>query len=113
MKQIISWLIGLPAAIVLIAFALANRTLVSVSFDPLSNDAPWFALSLPIWVLLFAGIFLGLIIGWVGSWINQGKWRKAAREARSNLDIELEKKKALEQRLNQVELMPAHASKRI
>lgn len=113
MKQIISWLIGLPAAIVLIAFALANRTLVSVSFDPLSSDAPWFALSLPIWVLLFAGIFLGLIIGWVGSWINQGKWRKAAREARSNLDIELEKKKALEQRLNQVELMPVHASERI
>lgn len=113
MKQIISWIIGLPAAIVLIAFALANRAPVKVSFDPLSADVPWFAMSVPLWVLLFAGIFLGLIIGWVGSWINQGKWRKAAREARSNLDIELEKKKALEQRLNQGELMPAHGNKSI
>lgn len=111
MKQIISWIIGLPAAIALIAFALANRTPVMVSLDPISAEAPWFSLSLPIWVLLFAGIFLGLVIGWVGSWISQGKWRKAAREARSNLDIELEKKKALEQRLNQVELVPAHSGR--
>ncbi len=111
MKQIVSWVIGLPAAILLIAFALANRAPVTVSFDPLSSDAPWFALSLPVWVLLFAGIFLGLIIGWVGSWINQSKWRKAARQARSDLDVELEKKKALEKRLNQGELMPAHNSK--
>lgn len=113
MKQILSWIIGLPAAIVLIAFALANRTLVNVSFDPLSGAAPEFAISVPLWALLFAGIFLGLIIGWVGSWINQSKWRKAAREARSTLDIELEKKKALEQRLNQVELIPAHTNKSI
>ncbi len=112
MKQIVSWIIGLPAAILLIAFALANRGLVTVSFDPLSLDAPWFALSLPIWALLFAGIFLGLVIGWVGSWINQGKWRKAAREARSNLDIEVEKKKILEKRLNQGELIPANSSER-
>ncbi|HFC04114.1 MAG TPA: LapA family protein [Rhizobiales bacterium] len=109
MKQFVSWILGLPAAILLIAFALANRAPVTVSFDPLSSQTPWFALSLPVWVLLFAGIFLGLIIGWVGSWINQGKWRKAAREARSNLDIELEKKKALEKRLNKSELVPARS----
>ena len=113
MKQVVSWIIGLPAAILLIAFALANRNPVIVSFDPLSADEPWFALSLPVWALLFAGIFLGLIIGWVGSWINQGKWRKAAREARNNLDIELEKKKVLEQRLNQGELIPNHSGKSI
>jgi len=105
MKQIISWIIGLPVAIVLIAFALANRSFVTVSFDPLSSETPWFALSLPVWALLFAGIFLGLVIGWIASWVNQGKWRKAARQARNNLDIEVEKKKALEKRLNQGELI--------
>ena len=107
MKKIISWIIGLPIAVVLIAFALANRSFVNVSFDPLSTDAPWFSISLPVWALLFAGIFLGLVIGWVASWINQGKWRKAAREARSNLDIEMGKKKDLERRLNQTDLVPA------
>ena len=105
MKQVISWIIGLPVAVILIAFALANRSFVTISFDPLSSATPWFALSLPLWAVLFAGIFLGLVIGWVASWINQGKWRKAAREARSNLDIEMGKKKDLERRLNQGDLV--------
>jgi len=104
MKQVISWVIGLPVAVVLIAFALANRSFVTISLDPLSSESPWFALSLPLWSVLFVGIFLGLVIGWIASWINQGKWRKAAREARTNLDIEMGKKKDLERRLNQGEL---------
>ena len=113
MKQILSWIIGLPTAIVLIAFALANRSFVTVSFDPLSSEAPWFSIALPIWALLFVGIFLGLVIGWIASWINQGKWRKAAREARSTLDQELEKKKALEKRLNQDSMVPTHSGNSI
>lgn len=101
MKQVIAWVIGLPTAIILIAFALANRQIITISFDPIAKDAPFFAFSAPIWTLLFAGIFLGLVIGWVGSWISQGKWRKAAKQARHDLDLEIEKKKTLENRLNQ------------
>lgn len=106
MKKILSWIVGLPAALVLIAFSVANRGFVQVSFDPLSKQEPFYAISVPLWAVLFAGIFLGLVIGWVGSWLSQGKWRKAAREARSNLDIEMEKKRALEKRLNQGDLVP-------
>jgi hypothetical protein len=35
------WIIGLPVAVVLIAFAVANRHFVVVSLDPLSQQDPW------------------------------------------------------------------------
>lgn len=85
MRRLLSWIVGLPVAVVLIGFAMANRHLVQVSFDPLSPREPWMALSVPLWTVLFFGIFLGLIAGWVGAWLKQGKWRRAARGARSEL----------------------------
>lgn len=97
--KFIGWVIGLPLAVALIAFAVANRTFVSVSLDPVSTSNPWFAIQLPLWSLLFAGIFIGLMIGWLVAWIGQGKWRKAAREARTSLDAEIARKKDLEKRL--------------
>ena len=100
MKKIAGWLLALPTAIVLIGFALANRSMVTVSFDPISAESPWFALNTPLWTVLFTGIFIGLVVGWVAAWINQGKWRKAAHSARTKLDDEIAKKRAMEKRLN-------------
>ena len=105
MKQVLAWVIGIPVAIILIGFALANRQVITVAFDPISNPEPMFALSVPIWMLFFAGILLGMLIGGFVSWLNQGKWRKAARQARTDLDAELAKKKDLERRLNQGDLV--------
>ena len=31
------------------------------------------------------GGFIGLLVGWFGSWLAQGKWRKAARDSRSEV----------------------------
>jgi anti-sigma factor RsiW len=28
---------------------------------------------------------IGLLVGWFGSWLAQGKWRKAARDSRSEV----------------------------
>ena len=86
MKRVLSWALGLPAAIVLIAFAVANRQYIVVSFDPLSVEAPWLTVSMPRWALLYGGIFIGLVAGGVAAWLKQGKWRKIARKARSELD---------------------------
>ncbi len=106
MKRFLSWAIGLPAAIVAIAFALANRSMVTVSLDPISPEIPWMAFSVPIWSILFAGVFLGLVVGWVAAWINQSKWRKAAHSARLHLEEEMAKKNAIEKRLNNGEMVP-------
>ena len=100
MKKIAAWLLALPTAIILIGFALANRSIVKISLDPISSESPWFALNTPLWTVLFAGIFIGLVVGWIAAWINQGKWRKAAHTARTRLDDEIAKKRAVEKRLN-------------
>jgi uncharacterized integral membrane protein len=86
--RLLSWIVGLPVAIVLILFAVANRHVVEVSFDPLSQQDPWAAMSVPLWTVLFLGIFCGLVAGWIGAWLKQAKWRRAAREARRDLASE-------------------------
>jgi uncharacterized integral membrane protein len=81
-KRVISWVIGLPATILLIGFAVANRNWVDVSLDPFDRSNPSIYLHLPLWGVLVIGIFLGLVTGWIAAWIKQGRWRRHARELR-------------------------------
>lgn len=113
MKRILSWVIGLPVAIVLIAFAIANRQFTSVSFDPFSADAPWLAVSMPLWALFFCGIFVGLIAGGIASWLTQGKWRKIARQHRSQVDNLRIESDRLKQQLSRSDNLLASQSKDI
>jgi uncharacterized integral membrane protein len=86
------WAVGLPLAILVIAFAIANRRWTTLSLDPFSHEAPKLAIDLPLWLLFFLGILVGLLVGWAAAWLAQGKYRKAAREARAettNLQAEL------------------------
>lgn len=85
MRRFFNWIVGLPIAVIVIAFAVANRQWVEVSFDPLSRVAPWASIPMPLWALLFFGIFIGVIAGWIGCWFAQGKWRKAAKDTRLEL----------------------------
>jgi len=87
-KKFFSWAFWLPVSVALILFALANRAMVAVSFDPITPADPWLSIAMPLWGVLFAGIFLGLVTGWVWSWWNQGKWRKQARSAQAELQAE-------------------------
>jgi uncharacterized integral membrane protein len=85
MKRLVSRIVVLLCMVALVAFALANRQAVSVSFDPVTPDNPWLAISVPLWLATFAAILIGLIAGWIAAWINYGKIRRAAREARAEL----------------------------
>ena len=84
-KRTVNWIVGLPVAIVAIAFAVANREWIRVSFDPFSRTTPFATMFMPLWALFFVGIFFGMIAGWIACWFAQGKWRRAAKEARSDL----------------------------
>jgi len=83
LKHIISWIIGLPAAVIIVALSVANRQPVRFSIDPFSQGNPVFATEIPLFVLLLAAIFIGLLFGGMASWLAQGKWRRAARSARA------------------------------
>jgi uncharacterized membrane protein YciS (DUF1049 family) len=110
LRRILRWVIGLPIAIFVVGFAIANRRLVTLSLDPFTQTEPAFSLSLPLWILFFFGIFVGLIVGWIAAWLAQGKHRKSAREARgevSRLQTELsEARKAAPAQSTQQDVVP-------
>ena len=79
MKRIAALLVFVPIGIIVIALAVANRQVVSVSIPPQIGDAPLYSFSLPLFALLFATLFAGMVIGSFATWISQGKHRKEAR----------------------------------
>lgn len=78
-RKIVTAVIVVPLAIVIIAFAVANRQVVTVSFDPFSAAHPAYAASLPLFVLIFVLVILGVIIGGAAAWLRQSAWRRTAR----------------------------------
>jgi uncharacterized integral membrane protein len=79
LRKIVTAIIVIPLAIVIIAFAVANRQAVTVSFDPFSTVNPAFAATLPLFAMIFAILILGVLVGGIAAWIRQSKWRRAAR----------------------------------
>ena len=79
LRKIVTALILVPLVIVFVAFAVANRQIIAVSFDPFDQAHPAYAVSLPLFALVFVLLILGVLIGGVAAWLRQGKWRRAAR----------------------------------
>jgi uncharacterized integral membrane protein len=80
LRKIVTALIVVPLALVIIAFAVANRQAVTVSFDPFSSTNPAYAATLPLFVIVFILLILGVLIGGIAAWIRQSKWRRTARK---------------------------------
>ena len=53
-RKIVTAIVVVPLAAVIIAFAVANRQTVMVSFDPFSSTSPAYAATLPLFVVRFA-----------------------------------------------------------
>jgi uncharacterized integral membrane protein len=85
LQRVLRWAVGLPIAILVIAFAVANRQSVTLSLDPINPSDPFASMTLPLWLLFFAGITVGVIAGWIGCWFAQGKHRKRARDAQAEV----------------------------
>ena len=86
-RRIIWTLIVVPLAVIIIAFAVANRQWVTVSFDPFSSTSPAYAATLPLFALIFVSLILGVLIGGAVAWIGQAKWRRAARRLDSDVRV--------------------------
>lgn len=79
-RKIVWALIIVPSAVIIVAFAVANRQAVTVSFDPFSSASPAYATTLPLFVLIFVLLILGVLVGGIAAWIGQAKWRRTARK---------------------------------
>lgn len=78
-RKLVIWLVLVPLAIVILMFAVANRQLVTISFDPFNAVQPAASLTLPLFVLIFILVLLGVIIGGIAAWMRQSRYRRAAR----------------------------------
>ena len=78
-RKIVTAIIVVPLVAVIVAFAVANRQAVTVSFDPFSSASPAYAATLPLFAIIFAVLILGVLIGGIAAWIRQGNWRRTAR----------------------------------
>lgn len=79
-RKIVTTVIIVPLVVIIVAFAVANRQAVTVSFDPFSATHPAYAVTVPLFVLLFAVLILGVIVGGIAAWLNQSAWRRTARK---------------------------------
>jgi len=78
-RKIAAAIILVPLAIIIIAFAVANREAVTVSLDPFSSDQPAAAVTLPLFAVVLILLILGVLIGGVAAWLRQVKWRRSTR----------------------------------
>ena len=77
-----AWLITAPVALAFIAFAIANRREVVLSFDPFSLDTPALGFHMPLWAVAFLAFLAGIILGGAATWIarTHNELRRAARK---------------------------------
>mgnify|MGYP003334314718 CR=1 FL=1 len=81
MRRFIVVLALVPLVLAIVMFAVANRGLVTVSFDPFDSSRPAYALTIPLFALTFILVGLGVLVGGIATWLRQHKWRMRARRA--------------------------------
>ena len=80
MRKFLSTLVSVLLGLIFIVFAVANRHLVTVSFDPLNSSDPSVGLRLPLFVVIIAVAIAGVVAGGSATWFRQRHWRRAARQ---------------------------------
>jgi uncharacterized integral membrane protein len=86
-RKIVTALVLIALALVLIAFAVANRQLVTVSLDPFDQADPALVLTLPLYLVIFALLIAGAVLGGCAAWLRQSKWRARARRAEAQVRV--------------------------
>src|ERR1700710_2697155 len=98
MRKLFTALVVIPLGLIFIVFAVANRHLVTVSFDPFDSVNPSVAVSLPLFVVIIAVAILGVAAGGSATWFRQRHWRRAARQHEA--DARAARAQLAEQRAN-------------
>jgi uncharacterized integral membrane protein len=80
MRKFFTTLTVVFLGVIFVVFAVANRHLVTVSFDPFNSADPSIAVRLPLFIVMIAMAAIGVMAGGVITWFRQGRWRRAARQ---------------------------------
>jgi uncharacterized integral membrane protein len=107
LRKVFTAIVVIPLLVIVVGFAVANRQAVTISFDPFSATQPAYAITLPLFVVIFILVILGVVIGGIAAWLRQNSWRRSARR----LDAEV---RALrdEMRMMRTKVAPDHREQR-
>ena len=83
-KRIVGWVVLVPLCAVLIVFALANRQLVVLNFNPFvpveQLAAPGYGV--PLFIVLYVVLLIGVLLGGIATWFAQSHHRQRERHWR-------------------------------
>ncbi|GGF38961.1 hypothetical protein GCM10011321_32400 [Youhaiella tibetensis] len=87
-KRIVGWVVLVPLCVLLILFALANRQLVIVNFNPFmpSGSLTQPGYGVPLFLVIYIVLLLGVIAGGIATWFAQGKVRQEKRHWRKEAE---------------------------
>jgi hypothetical protein len=81
MRKFLTGLVLIPLGLIFIDFAVANRHLVTVSFDPFgSGDTAFDLPPVPLFAIIITAMIVGVAAGGSATWFRQRRWRRAARQ---------------------------------
>ena len=80
MRKFFSALVLIPLGLFFVIFAVANRHLVTVSFDPFNSAYPTVGVTLPLFVVIITVAIIGVVAGGTATWFRQRHWRRSARQ---------------------------------
>ncbi len=106
LNRIVAAIVSLTFAVIMIAFAVANRQEVVVSVDPFDPVQPAYSRTMWLFVPIFVALILGVVIGGLASWLRQGKWRGTARRVERELQQLRGKLAALESASDKPTIVP-------
>ena len=85
LRKILTAIVVIPIALIMIAFAVANRHSVKISLDPFASNDPVASITLPLFALIFLLLIVGVFIGGAATWLRHGRWRWMARRLEAEL----------------------------
>jgi len=110
LRNIAAALLLIPLALVIVLFAVANRTPVTVSLDPFAGEPPMFAVAVPLFLLVLMVLILGVIVGGMSAWMRQSRWRRRARRLGAELKAARVENETLRRQLETASASPPQTS---
>jgi uncharacterized integral membrane protein len=81
MRKFLTGVMLILLGLIFVDFAVANRHLVTVSFDPFgSGDTAFDLPPAPLFAIIIAAMIVGVVAGGSATWFRQRRWRRAARQ---------------------------------
>ena len=86
MKRLFKYFFLIPAALIVLALAVANRHMVTIFLDPFAGPTPeGTQITVPLYIVMLLAATAGIVLGGVTTWLEQGQYRRAARRTKSEV----------------------------